>query len=727
MAESNGHSDKKGKDESEELHHVCTYENDDDDETFHSFGSDSKPEDIVQEKTHAQDQIIPSNEAILEENLTNDSKFDPNNLNSNPCIHNWLDNQCIDENSASTLKVQQCVNNSNTSISDGTDGNQNEQARISAHPCKFSESASCFKDSGNINYHRNWQEVKMLSINDVNYPSEQAPMSGNPNIFSDSASCFSDSDTSTVIYRRDWSITSRYPYQANARTPLERSISRTDECPFHKEEIIKYVCMPCNKLACQACCTIDHKNCHAPAYIPSLIVKPEFKFDEKCNKFEEDLDDIQNRLKISKGKAQSNLKVCEIMKINAKAQFKRQRDELNRLFECFERDFDRKISKIENHNKEKIKELMSKQERIDEQLQNTILDYDQRKEEGNSSRIFTKIEMSKEIVDALNTGLASIEMDNEVDRYIYKPSEDVMDFKQKISELGKIQIIDSESKSDVTGVKTINMKTETDQKSCQISGLVLLSERHLLAVDFANSTIKVVDIFNNTDVISVPVMPAPFDVTMVSDQVSTCDKDKVNGELVLTLPKENKLRVMNYTLPSSFTDKRDIETNGMCRAVLYHDGKLFVTFPHLGKIEIVDMNGRLLKKIRCATFNIGQLFQPLSITMDMTEGKLFVSDKDSHTVFCMNTDGDVIASFNDYDLVEPRGLCVNMTGAVFVCSFATHKIYHLSSNCQLISTMTVADDTSPAPFPFSIAYSDENNAIYVGQFAKDCIKAYTLG
>ncbi|XP_045184351.2 uncharacterized protein LOC123542518 [Mercenaria mercenaria] len=689
MAEGNERFLENRKGDLEELEHMCKYENDDDNELFRSLeikhADDFGPENIS----------VPGVRSTPEETLLKKECRSKRRTVSSTGYK--AENQCIDENS---------VSGSST-----FDGSRSVMTRQEVQNAKD----SCAN----------------ASHSDKQSPSKRIHQSFNSSsddyIPEDSYSADLGTASATTIYNRKGEnahqvLPDAWSSRAAKETSLERSTSCTDECPIHVEEILKYMCMSCHKPVCQVCLNIEHKNCSSREFIPSLVSKPEFFFEDKCKKFEEELDQLQKRLKLSIGKVSLNSKACERMRVKAKSEFKKQRDEITKKFDCLEQDFDTKLLKIESSDKEKLQKLMSRQVKIEQVLQEHLEDYYQRKNAGNASRVFTKIEMSRKITEDMKNELSDVERENSIERYVYKPAKEVTEFTKNISELGSVENVDSKTKRTVSGVNAIRMKTDGDQHACKISGLVLLSESHLLAVDYGNSSLKIVD--GDNDVTSIPVTPAPFDVTLVSDQERTHDQDRVSGQIVLTLPKENKLRFMEYVLPDSFTFKQDVETNGQCRGITYSNDKLYVTFPSQGKIEIIDLQGELLKRITTET--IGQLFQPQFIAMEKEGYTIFISDKETHSVFSMTTEGDVTAIFTDHDLIEPRSLCVNQTGAVFVCSFATHKIYHLSEECDLISTMGVADDNNMAPFPFSIAYCDKRDTLYVGQFTKDSIKSYKL-
>ncbi|XP_045184078.2 uncharacterized protein LOC123542336 [Mercenaria mercenaria] len=686
MDEGNEHFLEKRKGDPEELEHVCKYENDDDNELFYSL-----------EIKHADDfgpgnMSFPAVRSPPEETSIKKESGSERTVSSTGCN---AENQCIDENS--------------TCASSTFDGSRSVMTEHKVQNPKGSYANASDEQSPSKRIHQCF-----------NFSSDD---------YSPEDSYFVDLDTAstTTIYNRKGEnahqvLPDARSSRAANETSLERSTSCIDECPIHVGEILKYMCMSCHKPACQVCLNIEHQYCCFREFIPSLVSKPEFFFKDKCKKFEEELDQLQKRLKLSIGKVSLNSKACERMRVKAKSDFKKQRDEITKKFDCLEQEFDTKLLKIESSDNEKFQKLMSRQVKIEQVLQEHSEDYYQRKNAGNASRIFTKIEMSRKITEDMKNELSDIERENIIKRYIYKPSKDITEFTKNMLKLGSVENVDSKTKRPISGINAIRVKTEGDQHTCKISGLVLLSESHLLAVDYGNSSLKIVD--GHYVVTSKPMTPAPFDVTLVSDQERTHDQDRVSAHIVLTLPTEKKLRFMEYTLPDSFTFKQDVETNGQCRGITCSNDKLYVTFPSKGKIEILDLQGELLKRITTET--AGQMFQPQFITMDKEGYTIFISDKEKHSVFSMTTEGDVKAIFTDHDLIEPRGLCVNKTGAVFVCSFASHKIYYLSEECDLISTMCVADDGNMAPYPFSIAYCDKRDTLYVGQFTKDCIKSYKL-
>lgn len=673
---------------SRELQQMCQYDSDDNDEFFETL--DYFEADNTSENTTAKSRL----ESERVNGRSNDLFLEENNETSYGCA-------CAMTPKDSLIEEIQCID-----IKCPIDTSKNE---------------SYYKSSDD---HESARLYSMLSCSSEfagSLPNTETVCGSSDDSYAHAQSGFvfleNESDSENI---------EAFPLQQVKRREesfIERSSSFADFCPKHCGHKLKYKCHSCDTVVCQVCVTVEHQQCDRE-FIPSLISQPDFYFENKYRAFEDEMDDIKKRLTLNKNKIKSNISSCERMRVKAKSNFTKQREEMNKLFDCIETDFDRNLWKIENTEKEKMQMLMLKQEQLENEYQQHTDDYYQRKESKKYAGMFTKIEMSRGDVEQMKKDLEAVEANNNVRRYVFKPSKIVTEFIESVSDLGIIAEVDAKMKRNVIDKTTINTRVDSDKKPCKISGLDFLSDNHLVAVDYGNSSVKVIDIGNDKVLLNVPMPLEPFDVTVARDPIRQQRQELSDCEIVLTLPKENKLRFMQFVAPDKFSVKFDGQTNGQCRGIAYTDDKLFITFPGKGKIEILNMQAQLLKRITTET--VGQLFLPQFVTVNPDLGTLFISDKENHSVISMTLDGEFMDEYKHHDLIQPRGLCVSRTGALYVCSFASHMIHHLSEYCEGICTMSVADKEHPAPFPFSIAYSDTLHVLYVGQFTMDCIKAYKL-
>lgn len=500
----------------------------------------------------------------------------------------------------------------------------------------------------------------------------------------------------------------------------QRLPSFGDECPKHEYENIKYICLTCNNaLLCQVCLTLNHNECEKK-FINDVVNDPSFGFIRKCKTFEEELSMIGQKLKRNKSKIKTNTNLVAYMKQRASFDLQKHRQRLNKQLDALEKEFMDKINEIENDDYQKIRSLNSDVVDLEHEFGAIYDDFNLRKEGGRRSKVYTRIQWSQDAIDQLQEKLTKIESQNDAFQYRYKPSETMDRLFQDGVKIAEAKAVDSKEKNDIVGVSDISVAHSSDSNACKITGVSLLSDEILIAVDSNNSAIKIVDTDNETIKVVHTMASQPLDVDVLPGD------SKVSTQVIVTFPKDCMIAFYDgNTCIDKFTKIKDIQTNGNCRSVVHSDGKLIVTFPNQGKIEIITTSGDFLKRISNET--IGQsVFRPQFVAIDTSRFRYYISDRECHGILILDSEGVILNVYTSIDMIEPRGVCVNENGAVFACSLSEHQIHHLSDCGEIVSQVNVKTDRQLAPFPHSIVYCNIRNVLYVGQLSYDCIKAYKI-
>lgn len=562
-------------------------------------------------------------------------------------------------------------------------------------------------------------------------------------LFYDASEAITDTNIDEAICKKDTIPKSRKSedrdvtgsdYEGHTEPNIQRSLLRSDSCidlcPIHDGKKIRYRCAKCNILGCSACVNLMHKDCKVD-YIPNLVLEAGFELDVKCAKFLETISITENRIKIKLARTEANLTAVKLLKENAMSDIRKTRKEINLLCDRLENDFQKDIEDMEGKETDKLDTIFKRQNQMAKKLEAIKGEYHRRVNDGHKSSIYTSIHMAATDVDRFNEELDKLDTDNTVTKYVYDSSDTVKNFMANVKHLGTIEKLDSAKTHTIIQKTQIQVKQDNDQKSCKISGLAVLRCGDLVAVDCTNNTVKLINA-DTYETVAVTRLPAELlDVAIVDDKNVFRNTNTVNATdngsefietLAITLTKENKILLVNVTLSKEiqqFSIGESIPVNGPCRSVAYYKGQLFVTFPSKGKIEITDMKGNMLTRITNET--IGRaLFEPQFIAIGVLQGLIYVTEKVSHAVLCMSSAGIILNSFTDDDLLEPRGICTDISGSVFVCSLSGGRIFHLTEDCRLVYT------DEGCSYPYSIAYCRHRNVLYCGRFAADCITAYQL-
>ncbi|KAL4232253.1 hypothetical protein ACF0H5_009827 [Mactra antiquata] len=515
---------------------------------------------------------------------------------------------------------------------------------------------------------------------------------------------------------------STFSRSVTSRCHPQRIPSFTDECPAHEGESIKYVCRSCdNALLCQVCLTLKHSKCIDREFINTVVNDPSFEFIEKWHVFEDDLNNIEQRIRSHKSKVKTNTKLIASTKNKALADLMNHRITLSRLFDKLGRQVENELKSIENGDYEKMDIIKGEVTELERDFNNLVADFELRKEEGKRSKLYTKMVMSQEDIDKFKNKLAELEGNNYVKNYRYQPTDIMNKLTEDDVKIGTASAIDFESTDKLHEVSNIPVAHDKDNNKCKITGLALLSENNLVAVDSNNSSIKIIDIVEERVSDVYHLKSQPLDVIVIANDPKSDDI-----QLLVTFPLDCKIMSFSIEVDNDvLKEVNTIHTKGNCRGVVCFEGNLVVTFPLQGKIEVLSFTGDVLKRITNDTIG-HNVFIPQFVAMDMSGGRFYVSDRHTHGVLVIDDEGVVQEIYTSVDMLEPRGLGINEDGTLYVCSLSGHQIHHISENAQYLSNHCLKDDEQLTPFPHCLVRCNTRNVLYVGQLSYDCVKAYKL-
>jgi sugar lactone lactonase YvrE len=92
-------------------------------------------------------------------------------------------------------------------------------------------------------------------------------------------------------------------------------------------------------------------------------------------------------------------------------------------------------------------------------------------------------------------------------------------------------------------------------------------------------------------------------------------------------------------------------------------------------------------------------------------------------VLKFDVDGNLIATYQDKDLVDVRGLEVTRDGTVLVCNWARDgSIHMITPDCKKIKELL--KDNPHINCPWCVTYCNETNKLFVGNFASNIDKKF---
>ena len=240
---------------------------------------------------------------------------------------------------------------------------------------------------------------------------------------------------------------------------------------------------------------------------------------------------------------------------------------------------------------------------------------------------------------------------------------------------------------------------------CRITGSAILSDGRVALADFCNKMVKVHSPCNNRIEASLDFSSSPFDVAEI-----------INGRIAVTVPSSRKIFMLSvYEL--SLKCDNSMQTDGACRGICSDKIHLYVSFDNPPKVEILDLQGRLLKVIVKDGNNQKLFSSPWYIAFNPVNNRIYVTDREKDSVTCMTADGKFVASHKERDLIRPYGIAADTSGVVYVCARRTDKIVCFTPN---LKRMDIIDDNGAYIHkPESVACWNKRDRLYVGLYRDD--------
>jgi hypothetical protein len=101
---------------------------------------------------------------------------------------------------------------------------------------------------------------------------------------------------------------------------------------------------------------------------------------------------------------------------------------------------------------------------------------------------------------------------------------------------------------------------------------------------------------------------------------------------------------------------------------------------------VLSIHGHTIKTIRNHAFDT--LF---GIALSNDENTIYVGCLCNDTVFSLDMDGNIKASYTDTDLKRPYGISVDIKGFVYACSYRTGSVHQLTNVLKKVQDI-VKDD-----------------------------------
>ncbi|XP_053391562.1 E3 ubiquitin-protein ligase TRIM33-like [Mercenaria mercenaria] len=279
--------------------------------------------------------------------------------------------------------------------------------------------------------------------------------------------------------------------------PAKDSGVCTEMCRDHKTEVIKFFCPNHEALGCHDCMTMNHRTCKID-YIPDKCsgIGDSAEFREVMRELDQKVNEAEDVLKLASCR-EKELDSCHDRLLKEIALFRKEvNDRLDQLQKQIQTDADKKKFTDQQAVKKVLETCTSISSDI-KQLQSRLQDYKASQQNGQLY-ITMKQAKSKLKSDEIKEAGRSLETTNM--QYTFEQNQDLKKtcFQDKMHlESSQCRLVTTKRRKSVdklTHKENIYIRTKSAQKIRYIRGCVVRSSNKLVAADWNNEKLKVVDI-----------------------------------------------------------------------------------------------------------------------------------------------------------------------------------------------------------------------------------------
>ena len=473
-----------------------------------------------------------------------------------------------------------------------------------------------------------------------------------------------------------------------------QNVEVTDYCERH------------NTVICQACRSVKHRKCNLKSVSEKGQSYDRNKFDfivRRAKETEEKIDKFQRERKADFQKLSSLRETC--------------------------------AKEIRTFREEVVKWLNKLEQTAMQELNDVAADEQEKLERDISTSTTTKQMLetdSKLIKDVMETSVtgemfaADVKVTNRLKEYeqvlqdlyqeaktplmTFTRNKQMTDMLNQLDKLGnltvdQIQTYKPKRKSyndmKVESSSQVNIKLPDDKYNPCITGCEVLPNGQIILCDYNNDNLKL--LHSSLTVKEVLDLQAqPWDVSVIN-----------NSSAIITLPFLKQLQYMQ--LEPSLKSGRVIQLDKQCWGIAVAGEDICVSlhnYPGEGEIRILDMEGSLKRRIGVNPGGSFMFTLPYHLTQSAATGKIYVSDRGTHTVTCLMSDSSTVYQYKGKDLKWPRGVCVDDEENIIVCCGRSNNVHIVTASGRKHGCLLTSVDR--IRFPASVAYRHADDTLIIG-------------
>ena len=249
-----------------------------------------------------------------------------------------------------------------------------------------------------------------------------------------------------------------------------------------------------------------------------------------------------------------------------------------------------------------------------------------------------------------------------------------------------------------------NVRLSEDTVLPSITGCVFMPNGCLVACDYDNCTIKLLDSSLSLQN-SLKVPSRPHDISVIDDNT-----------VIVTLPVRNRIQYVQVF--PRITMGIVIQLDTFCWGVAVCGQEIYVSCTNPSDVRVLDQQGNLKRRLGIGKDGSRVFSDPFHITVSRAVDKIFVSDWGNQSVTCMAVDGSMIYQYKDSSLKYPQGLICDEEDNVMVCDFTSNTIHMINSDGKKHGILLLSGHNERIQ-PYSVAYRRNDNTLVLGCYFLD--------
>ncbi|XP_045209136.2 uncharacterized protein LOC123561048 isoform X2 [Mercenaria mercenaria] len=519
-----------------------------------------------------------------------------------------------------------------------------------------------------------------------------------------------------------------------------------EPCARHKDEMITFYCHAHRALLCRECVPLEHTvtTCKVD-YIPDI--SRETVNSQQYHATLQDIKTVTENWKnitedTRKMIVQSNNSIKNVLE-----DIKKFRKEINQKIDKLEKQAVDAVSDISQSNDKSLKAIETNYEEATKSLKIAADSVDLLNTSRQAERLFVELEKAENLIKHQEDKISQVFTSGYIKEYKIEPNKDISSLLDTENLLGTLTCnalhysstlltkptshlggtLSSNSKqtpyhegmsikpnqqaqqgnvaklpkqpscSKDTAVNSrqpvhhgeISVKTSQDVERCWITGMTLLTPARLVVTDYRNRSLKLIDTLTQSVKDQIKLSSEPYNVSLAT-----------SNELAVTMPTEQTIQFISASI-ISLAKLHTLKVDGKCRGISCYQDKIVVSFDNPGKLQILDIKGKILTTVKTSSSGADIFKRPNYI--QTSSSFIYVSDSGNKAVIMLDWQGQVTCQYTD--ISRPEGLAVHPDGSLYACGInAIHLMSEDGTHGKTVLKVLTG--------PLAVCWCNKENKLY---------------